>query len=74
MELKEQVKRNMQEGMKEYVKEELIGKDGKRGSKLKMRWIGDEVGEMKRIMKRGGMFLYVKERRKGYEKGRMRMV
>ena len=39
-----------------------------------MRWIGSLVADCYRILARGGIFLYPQDTRKGYEKGRLRIV
>ena len=39
-----------------------------------MRWIGSLVADCYRILSRGGIFLYPQDTRKGYEKGRLRIV
>ena len=39
-----------------------------------MRWIGSLVADCYRILVRGGIFLYPEDTRKGYEKGRLRIV
>lgn len=41
-----------------YIDECLAGKDGPRNSAFNMRWAGAMVGDMHRIMYRGGIFLY----------------
>ena len=39
-----------------------------------MRWIASLVAETHRIMTRGGVFLYPADKRKGYERGRLRLA
>ena len=39
-----------------------------------MRWVASLVAETHRILSRGGIFIYPADSRKGYEKGRLRMV
>jgi fructose-1,6-bisphosphatase I len=39
-----------------------------------MRWLGAAVGELHRILLRGGVFLYVADARPGYQQGRLRHV
>ena len=39
-----------------------------------MRWIASLVAETHRILTRGGVFLYPRDDRKGYEKGRLRLL
>lgn len=39
-----------------------------------MRWLGSLVADAFRIFRRGGVFLYPQDSRKGYEEGRLRLV
>ena len=39
-----------------------------------MRWAGSLVADCWRILRRGGIFLYPEDSRKGYEFGRLRLV
>jgi fructose-1,6-bisphosphatase I len=39
-----------------------------------MRWLAAAVGELHRILLLGGLFMYPADRRKGYEKGRLRLI
>lgn len=68
------VYRHLSAGMKAYVDDAFEGKDGARGRNFNMRWLGAAVGDMHRIMQRGGLFFYVDDARPGYEKGRLRLV
>ena len=43
-------------------------------SNYNMRWIGSLVADCYRILIRGGIFLYPQDTRKGYERGRLRLV
>ncbi len=68
------VQRHLSAGMQAYVNDAFLGKDGPRGRNFNMRWLGAAVGDMHRIMQRGGLFFYVNDSRPGYEKGRLRLV
>src|SRR5690606_2876787 len=68
------VQRHLSTGMQAYVNDAFNGKDGPRGRNFNMRWLGAAVGDMHRIMQRGGLFFYVNDSRPGYEKGRLRLV
>lgn len=57
-----------------YIDDCLAGIDGPRESNFNMRWIASLVAEAHRILIRGGIFLYPADDRKGYEKGRLRML
>lgn len=57
-----------------YVDDCYAGKDGPRGRDFNTRWLGSAVGELHRIMRRGGAFFYVADARPGYRDGRLRLV
>jgi len=57
-----------------YVDDCLQGHDGSREKDFNMRWIASLVAEAYRILVRGGVFLYPRDGRKGYSKGRLRLV
>lgn len=57
-----------------FVDDCVAGADGPRGKNFNMRWIASLVAETHRILTRGGIFLYPSDGRKGYERGRLRMV
>jgi fructose-1,6-bisphosphatase I len=60
--------------VKAYVEDCVSGGDGPRGQDFNMRWIASLVAECHRILMRGGVFLYPRDARKGYEHGRIRLV
>lgn len=57
-----------------YIDDCLAGVEGPREKNFNMRWVGSLVAETHRILTRGGIFLYPRDGRKGYENGRLRMV
>ncbi|MTH76741.1 class 1 fructose-bisphosphatase [Paracoccus aestuariivivens] len=57
-----------------YIDDCLAGLDGPRETNFNMRWIASLVAEAHRILIRGGVFLYPSDARKGYERGRLRML
>ncbi|RQP07076.1 MAG: class 1 fructose-bisphosphatase [Paracoccus sp. BP8] len=57
-----------------YIDDCLAGCDGPRERNFNMRWIASLVAETHRILIRGGVFLYPSDTRKGYERGRLRML
>jgi len=57
-----------------YINDCVIGVDGPLGQNFNMRWVASLVAETHRILSRGGVFLYPADKRKGYERGRLRMV
>lgn len=57
-----------------FIDDLVRGADGPRGRAFNMRWIASLVAETHRIMTRGGVFLYPSDARKGYERGRLRLL
>ncbi len=57
-----------------YIDQLLAGKQGGRGRNFNMRWAGSLVADSWRILRRGGIFLYPEDSRRGYESGRLRLV
>ena len=57
-----------------YIDQLLAGKQGRRGRNFNMRWAGSLVADCWRILRRGGIFLYPEDSRRGYESGRLRLV
>jgi len=49
--------------VKRYIDECLAGSDGPRGTDFNMRWAGSMVGDLHRILCRGGVFLYPADER-----------
>ena len=66
--------RHWQAPVRAYVDACLAGADGPRGRDFNMRWVGSLVAETHRILSRGGVFLYPGDARKGYARGRLRML
>jgi fructose-1,6-bisphosphatase I len=66
--------RHWSEGVRSYIDDCIAGTDGPRGANVNMRWIASLVAECHRILARGGVFLYPGDARKGYAKGRLRLV
>ncbi|WP_406870208.1 class 1 fructose-bisphosphatase [Thioclava sp. 'Guangxiensis'] len=61
-------------GLQAYVNDLRLGKTGPRGRDFNMRWLAAAVGELHRIILKGGAFLYPQDARKGYENGRLRLT
>ncbi len=66
--------RHWEKRMKNYIDDSIAGKSGPRGIDFNMRWVASLVAETHRILSRGGIFIYPADSRKGYEKGRLRMI
>jgi fructose-1,6-bisphosphatase I len=59
--------------VREFVDDCMDG-DRHSASHFNMRWIASLVAEAFRILSRGGIFLYPRDARPGYESGRLRLV
>ena len=66
--------RHWDPAVRRYVHECLQGQGGPRGRDFNMRWIAALVSEAHRILMRGGVFLYPRDRRDPYSPGRLRLL
>jgi fructose-1,6-bisphosphatase I len=66
--------RHWEEPVRLYFDDCLKGGHGPREAEFNMRWVASLVAETYRILVRGGAFLYPGDRRRGYAKGRLRLV
>lgn len=66
--------RHWSPGLQAWVADLRLGRDGPRGRDFNMRWLAAAVGELHRILLKGGAFLYPADGRKGYENGRLRLI
>jgi fructose-1,6-bisphosphatase I/sedoheptulose-1,7-bisphosphatase len=60
--------------VRRYVSECLAGAGGARGRDFNMRWIASLVAEAHRILMRGGVFLYPRDRKDPAKPGRLRLL
>ena len=62
--------------VKRYIDECVSGDDGPRGASFNMRWAGSMVGDVHRILCRGGVFLYPSDARmvKAGKTGKLRLM
>ncbi|MEX0734486.1 MAG: class 1 fructose-bisphosphatase [Steroidobacteraceae bacterium] len=60
--------------VKRYINECLAGKSGPRGRDFNMRWIACLVAEAHRIIMRGGVFMYPRDRKDLEKPGRLRLL
>lgn len=60
--------------MQEYIAELLAGKDGPRGRNFNMRWIAAMVGDVHRVLCRGGLFTYPWDSRNPDKAGKLRLM
>lgn len=66
--------RHWPQPIRAYVDDCISGTDGPFGRDHNMRWVASLVAETHRILTRGGVFLYPQDSRKGYHRGRLRMI
>lgn len=66
--------RHWQPQMQQYITDLLQGKDGPRGKNYNMRWVAAMVGDIHRILCRGGVFLYPKDSRDADKPGKLRLM
>jgi fructose-1,6-bisphosphatase I len=57
--------------VRRYIDECLAGKTGPRGADFNMRWLASMVGDVHRVLTRGGIFMYPVDTRKGMGKLRL---
>lgn len=61
-------------GLQSYILDILDGAAGPRGRDFNMRWIAAAVGDLHRILRRGGLFMYPADTRPGYQDGFLRLA
>jgi fructose-1,6-bisphosphatase I len=66
--------RHWDEPVKRYIDECLEGKTGPRGKDFNMRWVASMVGDVHRILCRGGVFLYPWDKREPEKAGKLRLL
>lgn len=66
--------RHWDEAVRLYFDDCIKGGHGPREGEFNMRWLASLVAEAYRILIRGGVFLYPGDRRRGYGRGRLRLV
>lgn len=66
--------RHWDASVSQYVQECLAGSDGVRGKNFNMRWVASMVGDVHRILTRGGIFLYPWDKREPNKPGKLRLL
>ena len=66
--------RHWDDSIRAYVDDCIRGSDGPLSQDYNMRWIASLVADAYRILVRGGVFLYPGDQRRGYVKGRLRLI
>ncbi|MBC7161144.1 class 1 fructose-bisphosphatase [Immundisolibacter sp.] len=57
-----------------YIAECMAGKDGPRGRDFNMRWVGSMVGDVYRLLTRGGIFMYPRDTKDASKPGKLRLM
>ncbi len=58
----------------QYINDLVDGEAGKMGTKYNMRWNAAMVGDVHRVLSRGGIFLYPSDTREGTKNGKLRLL
>jgi fructose-1,6-bisphosphatase I len=66
--------RHWEAPVKRYIDELLAGEDGPRGADFNMRWVAAMVADVHRIITRGGIFLYPRDKRDPSKPGKLRLM
>ena len=62
------------EAMQNYVNDLVAGKDGPRAKNFNMRWVAAMVGDVHRILCRGGIFIYPWDNKDPNKAGKLRLM
>ena len=60
--------------VKRYIDECLLGQEGPLGKDFNMRWVASMVGDVHRILCRGGIFMYPWDKREPEKAGKLRLM
>jgi len=66
--------RHWDDPVRRYVDDCVAGAEGPHGQDYNMRWVAAMVADAYRILLRGGVYIYPGDARKGYAKGRLRLI
>jgi fructose-1,6-bisphosphatase I len=66
--------RHWEAPMRRYIDELLAGSEGTRGRDFNMRWVASMVGDVHRILTRGGIFIYPRDLRDPAKPGKLRLM
>ncbi len=66
--------RHWQAPMQKYVADLLAGTEGPRGKDYNMRWVAAMVGDIHRVLRRGGIFAYPFDKRNPKKPGKLRLL
>ena len=62
------------ENMRNYIGELMLGETGPRGKRYNMRWNAAMVGDVHRVITRGGIFLYPSDNRNPKQPAKLRLL
>lgn len=62
------------EAMRNYIGELILGESGPRGKRYNMRWNAAMVGDVHRVISRGGIFLYPSDNRNPKQPAKLRLL
>lgn len=62
------------EAMRGYVNDLILGETGPRGKRYNMRWNAAMVGDVHRVLTRGGIFLYPSDNRNAKQPAKLRLL
>ena len=66
--------RHWEAPMQSYITDLLAGEDGPRGKDYNMRWVAAMVGDIHRVLCRGGIFMYPFDKRNPAKPGKLRLL
>ena len=66
--------RHWEAPMQNYITDLLAGEDGPRGKDYNMRWVAAMVGDIHRVLCRGGIFMYPFDKRNPAKPGKLRLL
>ncbi len=66
--------RHWAEPMQQYIADLLAGSDGPRQKNFNMRWLAAMVGDVHRVLSRGGIFTYPWDQREPSKAGKLRLM
>jgi fructose-1,6-bisphosphatase I len=66
--------RHWEEPIQQYVKDLIAGAEGPRGKDYNMRWVAAMVGDIHRVLCRGGIFAYPFDKRNPKMPGKLRLL
>ncbi|MCF2947401.1 class 1 fructose-bisphosphatase [Paraglaciecola aquimarina] len=66
--------RHWQPHIQNYISDLLAGKEGPREKNFNMRWVAAMVGDIHRVLCRGGIFMYPQDAREPDKPGKLRLL